>query len=383
MKKVLILTASTGQGHNQAANSLKTVFEKKGWKVDKYDFLKKNSNFLNAAIVGGYEFAASKIPWIYGWFYHLTDKKITNKLLNIVFFNTQRKFLRYIENENPDIIIGTHPMSVNLVTTLKSQNKINIPFISIVTDFKVHYAYINKFTDAYITASDYTKDYLITRGIPGDIIFPYGIPINPIFFENDKEVSATKDDDYFNILLMGGSMGLENISHVLKKLITNKHLLRITVVCGNNDNLKMRLLSEYSAPIPNKKLHILGFTKDISAIMDYSDIIISKPGGLTVSESIAKKLPIIIPFAIPGQEYENVEFLTQVGCAKYVDHMDDINYIVDSLISNPSEIDTMKDNLDKLRNNYSINKIYDLSEKLSTENAIISNFSMENNNEHI
>ncbi|MEQ8155243.1 MAG: glycosyltransferase [Clostridiaceae bacterium] len=379
MKKVLILTTSTGQGHNQAANSLKEVFEKHDWEVIKYDFLKSNSNFLNAAIVGGYEFLASKIPWIYGWFYKITDKKITNSFLNIVFFIMQRKFLHYLKEIKPDIIIGTHPMSVNLTTSLKKRKKINIPFISIITDFKVHYAYVNKYTDAYITGSDYTKDHLISKGIPGDIIYNYGIPVRPVFFENDPDVCASRNDEYFNVLLMGGSMGLNNISDVLRELIKNTHKLRITVVCGNNESLNAKLTIEYSAKIAAKKLHILGFTKDVSAIMDYCDVIISKPGGLTVTEAIAKKIPIIVPFAIPGQEYENVEFLTQMHCAKYVDHIEDINYVLNQLISDPLEINKMKENLGKLRENYSTEKIYELSERLSYSYKFVSELSMENN----
>lgn len=367
MKKILILTTSTGQGHNQAANSLKEIFERRGYTVEKYDFLESNSTFLNSTITMGYEFLASKIPGFYGFFYNITDKKITNRLLKYIFWNTERKLHNYISKEKPDIIIGTHPLSVNIVTHLKRRGLINTPFISIVTDFMVHYSYIDEYTDSYITASKYTKDYLASRGIDKNKIYPYGIPINPIFFHKDNSIIETKDTEYFNILLMGGSMGLENISYVLKELIKNKNKLRITVVCGNNTHLKNKLLSKYPSDIPGKKLHILGFTNDISSIMDYCDLIITKPGGLTVTESIAKNLPIIIPFAIPGQEVQNTEFLTKMGCALYVQNIRDINSNVDLLLENSDVLSSMKNNLNKLKESYSIENICSLCDSLIDE----------------
>ena len=365
MKSVLILTTSTGQGHNQAAKSLMEVFKKRGFNVETYDFLKSNSSFLNSTITKGYEFLASKVPKFYGFFYNITDKKSTNKLLKYVFWNTERKLYKYISIKQPNLIIGTHPLSVNIVTHLKRKNLINIPFISIITDFMVHYSYIDEYTDSYITANGYTKDYLFKRGISKEIIYPYGIPINSVFFSIDINVLETKDNEYFNILLMGGSMGLENISYVLKELIKNKNKLRITVVCGNNTHLKDKLVTEYSnKSIPNKKLHLLGFTKDISSIMDYCDLIISKPGGLTVTEALAKQLPIIIPFAIPGQEVQNTSFLTKIGCALYIKNIKDINPNIDLLIDNPDILNSMKDNINKLKNKGSTEDICTLAENL-------------------
>jgi processive 1,2-diacylglycerol beta-glucosyltransferase len=365
MKKILILTTSTGQGHNQAANSLKEVFNSRGFDVETYDFLKSNSTFLNSTITKGYEFLASTIPDLYGFLYKITDKKYTNILLKYVFWNTEKKLYNYILYAKPDLIIGTHPLSVNIVTHLKRKNLINIPFISIITDFMVHYSYIDKYTDSYITANEYTKEYLYARGIDKDIIYPYGIPINPIFYDKDISILETKDSEYFNILLMGGSMGLDSISHVLKELIKNKNKLRITVICGNNTHLKSKLLSEYSSKsIPNKKLHILGFTKDVSSIMDYCDLVISKPGGLTVTESLAKQLPIMIPFAIPGQEVQNTSFLTKAGCALYVKNIRDINSNINLLIENPDILNSMKDNISKIKKPQSIENICSLSEKL-------------------
>lgn len=363
MKKILILTTSTGEGHNQAAKSISTTFEKSGYEVVTHDFLKKNSKILTKLFITGYKVSASFFPKTYGFAYKLTDTIFTNKLLSFVFSITKRKIKKMIGLTKPDIILVTHPFAVSIMGSLK-RSGLNIPVIVVVTDFKAHATYIDKSIDAYITASENTRIDLSNRGIDSRRIFSYGIPVKDEFFDNALDTHFTKNDDYFNILLMSGSMGLKNISYVLKELLNNHHKLRITVVCGKNEKLKDNLLKEYSHSIKNKKLHILGFSKDINYLMEYSDLIISKPGGLTVTEAINKHLPMLIPFAIPGQETQNVDFLTSNGYAINIDNLLEINLIIDKLISNPKELEKMRMNLSKLSSLYSKQNIVNLADKL-------------------
>lgn len=363
MKKILILTASTGEGHNQAANSIAETFKARGYEVIKNDFLKSSSKFLDNMLVGGYEILASIFPKIYGVSYKLTDGPLNNKCLSLLFLFTKRKILNLINDIKPDVILLTHPYAVNIIGNLKRKG-LNIPVISVVTDFKAHGTYIDNNINIYITGSESTKDSLIERGISADKVFPYGIPVKEEFLSKVPGILSTKDPDYFNILLMSGSMGLKNISYVLKELLNNSHKLRITVVCGNNKELKDNLSREYKNRIRDKKLHILGFSKDIASLMEYSDLIITKPGGLTITESINKALPIIIPFCIPGQEMQNTEFLTSNGYAIYVDNLLELNLNVDRLIDNPDLLEKMRDKLAKLASTYSNEKIVDIADSL-------------------
>ena len=364
MKKILILTTSTGEGHNQAAKSISTTFEKSGYEVITHDFLKNNSKFLTKLFIKGYEISASFFPKTYGVGYKVTDTSFTNKLLSFVFSITKRKIKKMIEATKPNIILVTHPFAVSIISSLKRKG-LDIPVIVIVTDFKAHATYIDNNIDAYITASENTKSDLANRGIDSKKIFTYGIPVKDEFLDNKLDIYSTKNDGYFNILLMSGSMGLKNISYVLKELLNNSNKLRITVVCGKNDKLKDSLLKEYNHSIKNKKLHILGFSRDIDCLMEYSDLIISKPGGLTVTEAINKHLPMLIPFAIPGQETQNVEFLTSNGYAINIDNLLEINLIIDNLISNPKELEKMKFNLSKLSSLYSKENIVSLANSLA------------------
>ncbi|WP_143317449.1 glycosyltransferase [Clostridium sp. HBUAS56017] len=368
MKKVLILTTSTGQGHNQAANSLIEALTDAGFECVKHDFLASDNKFINKIVVWSYEFFAAKIPHIYGFFYKLTDNKYINNLSSIFFSSVRWKISKFIENEKPDLIIGTHPFTVNIITKLKVKG-MSIPFIAVVTDFKAHYTYISPLVDAYVTGSKNTKDFLISVGIKPEIIYPIGIPIKESFFEKDINIPSIKDDEYFSLLLMSGSMGLTSISYVLDELLKNEHKLRITVVCGNNENLRKSLLKKCENGYPNKKIHIFGFSNDIASFMEYSDIIISKPGGLTVTEAIIKNLPLIIPFVIPGQEKDNADFLASNGYAYYVHDIKSINSIVDKIIENPELLSEMKKNLKDLSSTYSSKAIIDISNNLINTNG--------------
>lgn len=363
MKNILILTTSTGQGHNQAANSLIESFTESGFNCIKHDFLANNNKILNDLVVWGYEISASRFPGFYGWFYGFSDNKYVNNLNYFIFASATKKLSKLIEKEKPDLIIGTHPFTVNIMAHLK-KNGLKTPFISVVTDFKAHYTYVSPLVDAYITASESTKDSLVERGVKRDIIYPIGIPIKENFFDKDINIPEIKDNHYFNLLLMSGSMGLKNISYVLDELLTNKHKLRITVVCGTNEKLLNTLEKKAEEIYPDKKLHIIGFSNDIASFMEYSDLLISKPGGLTVTEAIAKNLPLIIPFVIPGQEMENTEFLTSNGYAYYIKDYKSINSIVDKLIDNPEYLIEMKDKLSTLASTYSLNSIIDIANNL-------------------
>lgn len=363
MKKVLILTTSTGQGHNQAASSVENSFKKSGYQTIKYDFLAKNSKFLNNLVVYGYEFLASKLPALYGFLYNLSDTKLTNILLKVPFYLNSRKFFKKANEIQPDLIIASHAFSINILQKYKKLHP-EVPYILIVTDFKAHSTYISKVVDAYITGSNYTKNSLIEKGINSNKIFPIGIPINEKFYTEVTRAEELKDD-YFNLLLMSGSLGLDAISIVLKKLLKNKNKLRITVVCGKNEHLKNELLNYCkNNTSSNKKLHILGFTNDVSYLMDYSDMIISKPGGLTVTESIVKNIPLIIPFAIPGQEKENIDFLLNEGYSILLKSIDNLNTTVDYYINNKIELTKLKRKLQTLANTYSIDEIVNIGESL-------------------
>lgn len=361
MPKVLILSASTGHGHNQAANSLKNELESAGYTVNIAEPLKEEGRVMDLLIDDGCNMLASKLPKMYGTIYKITGHRFINKGV-VTFFNLtlSSTVFQLVEQHKPDLLISTHPLLVNVVSFLKAGGKINSPFIAIVTDYMAHRFYVNQFVDAYIVGSRYTKDTLTEKGVPDHKIFTYGIPIRKEFRQPRKK----SKDSIFTLLLMGGSMGIPYIKKCLEKLVQNNHPFRIFVVCGNNQKLKSELEEKYAGAVQGKTIKILGFTRNIHELMDESDVIVTKPGGLTVSEAINKNIPIIIPFFIPGQEEENTEILVKAGVAVSVSNITELNDVVSRFCENPALLEEMRLKAQEISRELSPDSIVQLADRL-------------------
>ncbi|MBW4828269.1 MAG: glycosyltransferase [Clostridiaceae bacterium] len=363
MKKVLIFTASMGGGHNEAASCLENQFSEHGFIVKKSDVLLEINKSLDIFISHSYKFLIDKFPKVYGNLYEISNKKKTNKLITGLLLKIFKdKIYNIILEEKPDLIISTHCFTVGLIGYLKKNGLIDIPFISIVTDYEAHQIYINKNVDAYIVSNNDIAETLIGQGIPEDKIFPYGIPIKTEFLSR-QTLDPIKEKP-FQILLMAGSLGHKSMEKVLKRVVSMEGNYRVVVVCGKNKELKKSIQSKYYNLIKCDKIILYGFTNDIPNIMENSDIIITKPGGLTVSEAIAKKLPMIIPYYIPGHEKENLDFLVKNGLAIYVDKIDNIKKLLEFVMENPKELDDIKKNMEKLSNSFRPNNVVYLGEDL-------------------
>ncbi|QUI21542.1 galactosyldiacylglycerol synthase [Vallitalea pronyensis] len=361
-KKIIIVSASTGHGHNQVADALKLELSEKGYDALVVEPLKEVSKSLDILVSDGYKILATLMPKMYGTIYKISNNETMNKPVAKIFLSALRdKIEELVKTEDAGLIISTHPLIVDVILTLKRDHIINVPFLSVVTDFLPHQSYINDYVDAYVVGSTYTKNGFVARGISPDKVHVYGIPIRRIFTENNV---VKKKDSVFTILLMGGSMGVSAIKKALKNLLNIEEELKIIVVCGNNDTLRLSLEEKYGEYIPNKHIEILGFTDKIPELMELSDVIITKPGGLTVTESLAKNIPMIIPYFIPGQEEENAEVLVNAGAAIKVDSVKELDEVVEILMKDPSKIMWLKQNMGTMSKDHSIDSTIDLCIKL-------------------
>lgn len=361
MSKILILSASTGHGHNEAAKSLKNELEATGYDVGIVEPLKEDGRVMDMLIDDGYNILARKLPKMYGKLYKITSHKFVNKGV-ITFFNMTLSSTIYqlIQQQKPDLLIITHPLLVNVVSFLRASRRIDLPFIAVVTDYMAHQFYVNKYVDAYIVGSNYTKDTLTEKGVIENKIFTYGIPIRKEF-RKPRNVSR---DKMFTILLMGGGMGISYIKKCLRTILDNEHSFSIFVVCGNNHKLKRELEEKYADEINGNKVQIYGFTSHIAELMDQSDVIVTKPGGLTVTEAINKNIPIIIPFFIPGQEEENTEILLKAGVAISVRHPSELNEVLSRFCEKPYLLEEMRIKAQELSKGLSPDCVVQLANKL-------------------
>ncbi len=369
MKKVLLMTLSTGGGHNYAAASLENKLQELGFLTAKSDPFKDQDKVLEVLISDGYKRLAKTTPQLYGQFYKVAENdRLNEAVIRMIKLKCEKGILKIIEGHAPDIIISTHPILTFILGALKEEGRLDMPLISVVTDFEGHRTYTAKhrYVDAYVTGSLHTKKDLILRGVPGQKIFPYGIPIRQEFYVARPE---REPDAPFTILLMGGSMGLKLMERVLGTIVDMPQVMRIIVVCGNDEALHKRLVKRYGEEVEGKDIVLHGFYTDIAGLMDESDLLISKPGGLSVSEAIAKKMPMLIPYLIPGQEEDNADFLDAEGAAIKVEDITHIPSILSLMQDQPYILKTMQENMASIARTHSLSAIMDITDDLSSKNG--------------
>lgn len=366
MKKVLILSASTGGGHNRAAQAIKEELYKKNIDGEIIDSLKFVSPTMDKIISKGYEKSAMYTPKAYGNLYKISDLKITKVELNtnLVLKYMIRKIKKLIIEKKPEAIIGTHPFPLMAVSKLKEKNIINIPIISILTDYTIHSTWVQNEVDSYIVGDEFVKQLLMEENIPDYKIYPYGIPIEKSFLDMNKSKDDIRKefniDNKFTVLLMGGSFGAGNIKTAFLELLEIDRDFQIIVVAGRNISLKEKIEKIANAYETTKKVVVLSFTNKMSELLSISDILITKPGGLTTTESLLKELPMIIPYYIPGQEEENLDFLLNSGVALKTTEKYNLKVLIKLLLENPDRLDRLKDNIKSIRKLNSAENIADL-----------------------
>ena len=376
---ILILSASTGGGHMRASKAIEGYMtqQNKDINVKIVDSLLYISPILNKTITGGYAYLATKTPKLYGKLYDLTNKdhKFANFVtrLNNIFAN---KLMPLIDDFRPDIIITTHPFPTEMVSRLKSKKEINIPLICIMTDYAPHKAWINDKVDAYIVANDDMVTKMTTQGVDSRCIYPYGIPVDEVFFEEKEKQLVIEelglDKNLPTILMMAGSFGVSNVFDVYQNIIDIDIDFQIILVTGRNQKLYNHFEEVIGDTTKNTKL--IYFTEEINKFMQASDIIITKPGGLTVTEALACNIPMAVFDAIPGQEEENADFLLKHNMAVRISDGDSCREAIVELLKDREKLEDMKEACKSFDKNDSTKNIFLLINELIENNNTNKNF---------
>jgi processive 1,2-diacylglycerol beta-glucosyltransferase len=231
-----------------------------------------------------------------------------------------------------------------MIADLKKTYDLGFPLVGVLTDYAPHSYWMYDNVDAYVVPSGQTKDRFIMNNIKENKIFPFGIPISPDFSESCGKEAALRhlrlEPDVPTVLIMGGGQGLGPIEELIFAINTLPTNFQVIVVCGLNNKLRKWL--EKRRVLFRKKMAILGYTKDVNMLMDAADLIVSKPGGLTTAESLAKCLPIVIVNPIPGQEAKNTEFLLGEGVAVKARNPLDAAGLIEELLSDPERLRRMR-----------------------------------------
>lgn len=379
----------------RAAQALEAVIKERDSEsvVEIVDGLEYVNHYFGKMVVDGYKFSAMKFPLMYGMLYRAsnTDNNIY-KLVQKTNSHFAKKFIPLLAEFKPDIMVSTHSFMSIMGSRLREKGITNIPFISIITDFAAHSSYINSGVSEYIVSSVQMVDELEKLGVDRSIVHPVGIPIQPIFFEKDEHkdehlAELGFDPNLQTVLIMAGSFGVTDILKIYRNINEIDLDFQIIVITGKNEKLFDAFNSILSCnenlrmgePQPNfndekepsrkeeklnitKKTKLIYFTDEVHKYMHISDLIITKPGGLTVTESLASCLPMALFKGIPGQETDNTEYLCNNNLAISI-RKHNVAEVVYQLLKYPDRLLSMKESCSRLNNPDSAYKVVEIAEE--------------------
>jgi processive 1,2-diacylglycerol beta-glucosyltransferase len=345
--KVLALTISAGKGHSRAAEALKEYYAKhyESVEMEIVDALKYINPLVDKLIVGSYLKSLKKTPLLYGKLYEYAESDDTiSSVSGLVNDFLSIKIKNLLEEYNPDVVLCTHPFPLEMLSILKRKGKTSVPTAAILTDYAPHPFWFYSHIDAYIIPhEDFIQD-LVEKGIAKDTIYPLGIPVCEGFFKDIDKSEARRslgiDEKKLTILMMGGGLGIGNIKTIFENLAFSALDLQLIACTGSNLKLKNQLIDISSRC--NKKTLIYDYTDNISLLMSACDILVTKPGGLTITEALIKNVPIVITSTIPGQEEKNADYLLNNGLAARVKNSDSIVTIIKQLTESKIRLQCMK-----------------------------------------
>lgn len=348
--KILLVSASVGAGHTQAAQAVKTAIECRGWAAaEVVDFMAGENSYLNTLVKESYLKMIDIFPDMYDLMYRLSQMPLPgSKVQNLMAITMKRSMLTLVNEYRPDAIICTHPFACGAAAYLKRTHRITIPLIGVITDFAVHRFWCYSETDLYFVATSELKQELAMHGIDQAHIHATGIPIDPKFnhLPAPPDQAAVRQALGFTnnhpvILIMGGALGMGDLEQAVLAIDALPQPLNLVVVAGRNATLRRSLLAKAQDLVHPVK--VIGYTRHISELMAAANLLITKPGALTISEALSMHLPMLLCQAIPGQEEENAAYLTREGAALWTQNSHSLADTMSDLLTKPEQLGHMRD----------------------------------------
>ncbi len=369
-KKVLVLYGSYGGGHLSAAKAISKYYETnyEDIEIKLIDCIEYINKYINKVSTEAYKEMAKKAPWVWKQVYNKSKSGALAYLSNATNKLLAHKLLDLLEEENPYLIISTHPFATQMCTYLKEKEKVNYRLATILTDFHIHPQWLvsHEENNYFFVSNEQMKMDMINYGIDDEKIFVSGIPISENFSEKldttsiYSEFNLSKDKKTI-LFFAGGEFGLgrNTTFMILKAIIRLFPEIQVIAISGKNKEMKEKFETLVTHTHSEDRIKILDYTNKVPELMKISCLVITKPGGLTVSETLASNVPLIIINPIPGQEEENAQFLVDNNVAIRIKNEDNISRALKYLFKNEDNFKTMIESTKKLAKPQSTKMICD------------------------
>ncbi|MFH1691061.1 MAG: glycosyltransferase [Candidatus Omnitrophota bacterium] len=337
-KRVLIFYITEHSGHHSAALAVEKAltYSDPDCQVLCVNAFRYTFPILERVVHSLYLLVIKRVPIVWERIYDNQNffqksqivKRIVNRIGGI-------KIKRLINSYEPDVIVCTQAFPCGMVASYKKNNHDNLPLIGVLTDFAPHSFWIYDQVDYFIVPAEESKKMFIEKGVAAKKLLSFGIPINQKFSAYCDRISVIKQyglrEDVPVVLVMGGGRGLGPIKALVGELDNLKTNLQILVVCGVNVHLYRWIQKR----VFKKKIVSFQFTDQVERLMTIASIVITKPGGITTAEALAKKCPMIILNPIPGQEARNTDFLVTNKVALKINSPEEVGKAIDCILTNP------------------------------------------------
>lgn len=352
--KVLILSITAGEGHNTTAVAIQKELESRGVECRVLDTCMEISRGLYNVISKGYLLSTAEFKKTYSMIYGKLEKRKGNSYTGSLTRTTsgliKKNLADYIDEYCPDVIVYTHVFAGIFLDIIRQKKTITAKTVGVLTDFVMHPLWEETLrNDRVVIPNELTASFVRRKGFSDDKILPLGIPIRPEFATSVPKDGARRllglDENLPVIMLMGGSMGYGSLFKTVCEIDELDMELQVISVCGNNEKAKAAIDGH---GFRHRVLNF-GYTNQISLLMDAADCIVTKPGGLTTSEALAKRLPMLICNPIPGHEERNAEFLCNCGVAAMITPTMRLPDVIHQVFSDPRRIELMRASTDVIR----------------------------------
>jgi processive 1,2-diacylglycerol beta-glucosyltransferase len=351
--RILVLSAAVGAGHLRAAQAVELALRELAphAEVRNVDVLEMTNPAFRQIYGRAYLDLVNRAPHMLGYFYDSLDKprrpnskrdrlRVALEKMNL------RKFIHLIEDESWDLAVNTHFLPAEIIASLRKKGRIGLRQMTVTTDFETHRMWVCQPCDRYFTATTEGARYLHSFGVPTGDTTVTGIPIHPVFARpKDRDECRRRHGlatDRPVILQLAGGFGVGPVVEIYQALLSIDRPVEVVVVSGRNAALKKEL---EALPAPGRhRAHVLGFTDQIDELMAAADLVVSKPGGLTTSEVLARGAALVVVNPIPGQESRNSDYLLEEGAAIKANHIATLAYKVEQLLDDPSRLATIRSN---------------------------------------
>ena len=339
--KILVIYATAGAGHRKAAEAISRGFVSPDHQVHYVDALDYTSRLYKHVYTRTYTFLISRVPWVWGVLFSFLDipafLPLVRKLRRIQNTIHAGPLARFLVQEQFDCIFSTHFFPCEVASYLKRHGKISSRIICTVTDYDVHTIWISRGVDRYTVATEWTKRKMRLLGVPEELIAVTGIPTDEKFSRR-KDPEALKkrlglQPGVMTALIATGSFGIGPIEEIINQLDG----FQLVVVCGHNKSLYQKLTRQGKTLVK-----VCGLVDNMDELMAVSDVMVTKPGGLSISEALVTGLPLVFFNPIPGQEANNIKVLETYGVGRLCVTVDHIAQTLHGLKNDPEALSAAK-----------------------------------------